>query len=98
MDHNKLWEILKEMGIPDHLFCLLRNLYVDQEATVRTRHETADWFKTGREHQVSMLLPCLFELHAESIMRNPEWMTRKLKASLPGKMPIASDMQMTPLL
>ena len=48
MDHNKLWEILKETGIPDHLTCLLRNLYVGQEATVRTRHETMDWFKIGK--------------------------------------------------
>ena len=49
MDHNKLWKILKEIGVPDHLTCLLRNLYVSQEATVRTRHETADWFKTRKE-------------------------------------------------
>ena len=59
------------MGIPDLLFCLLINLYVDQETTVRTRHETVDWFKTGKgEHQVGILSPCLFKLYAEYIMRN----------------------------
>ena len=69
--HNNLWKILKEMGIPDHLFCFLRNLYVDQEATVRTRNETVDWFKIRKgEHQVCILSPCLFKLYAEYIMRN----------------------------
>ena len=59
------------MGIPDHLFCFLRNLYVDQEATVRTRNETVDWFKIRKgEHQVCILSPCLFKLYAEYIMRN----------------------------
>ena len=70
-DHNKLWKILQEMGIPDHLTCLLRNLYAGQEATVRTRHETTDWFQTGRRvHQGCILSPCLFNLYAEYIMRN----------------------------
>ena len=71
VDHNKLWKILKEMGIPDHLTCLLRNLYAAQEATVRTGHGTTDWFQIGKGvHQDCMLLPCLFNLHAEYIMRN----------------------------
>ena len=71
MDHNKLWEILKEMGIPDHLICLLRNLYADQEATVRTGHGTTDWFQIGKEVcQGCILSPYLFNLHAEYIMRN----------------------------
>ena len=71
MDHNTLWKILKEMGIPDHLSCLLRNLYAGQEATVRTRHVTTDWFQIGKGvHQVYMLSPCLFNLYAEYIMRN----------------------------
>ena len=71
MDHNKLWKILKEMGIPDHLTCLLRNLYVGQEATVRTGHGTTDWFQIGKGvHQVCILLPCLFNLYTEYIMRN----------------------------
>ena len=71
MDPNKLWTILKEMGIPDHLTCLLRNLYAGQEATVRTGHGTTDWFETGKAvHQGSILSPCLFNLYAEYIMRN----------------------------
>ena len=71
MDQNKLWKILKEMGIPDHLTCLLRNLYADQEATVRTGHGTTDWFQIGKGvHQGCILSPCLFNLHAEYIMQN----------------------------
>ena len=70
MDHNKLWKILKEMGIPDHLTCLLRNLYAGQEATVRTGHGT-DWFQIGKGvHQGCILSPCLFNFYAEYIMRN----------------------------
>ena len=69
MDHNKLWKILKEMGIPDHLTCLLRNLYAGQEATVRTGHGTTDWFQIGKGvHQGWILSPCL--LYAENIMWN----------------------------
>jgi len=71
VDHKKLWKILKEMGIPDHLTCLLRNLYADQEATVRTGHGTTDWFQIGKGvHQGCILSSCLFNLHAEYIMRN----------------------------
>ena len=71
VDHNKLWKILKEMGIPDRLTCLLRNLYAGQEATVRTGHGTADWFQIGKGvHQGCILSPCLFNLYAEYIMRN----------------------------
>ena len=71
VDHTKLWEILKEMGIPDHLTCLLRNLYAGQEATVRTRHETTDWFQIGKGVcQGCILSPCLFNLYAEYILRN----------------------------
>ena len=70
VDHNKLWKILKEMGIPDHLTCLLRNLYAGQEATVRTGHGTTDWFQTGKGvRQGCILSPCLFNLYAEYIMR-----------------------------
>ena len=68
VDHNKLWKILKEMGIPDHLTCLFRNLYAGQEATVRTGHGTTDWFQY--RHQVCILSPCLFNSYAEYIMRN----------------------------
>ena len=71
MDHNKLQKILKEMGVPDHLTCLLRNLYAGQEATVRIGHETTDWFQIGKgARQGCILSPCLFNLYAEYIMRN----------------------------
>ena len=71
LHHNKLWKILKDMGIPDHLICLLRNLYAGQEATVRTGHGTIDWFQTGKGvHQGCILSSCLFNLYAEYIMRN----------------------------
>ena len=71
MDHSKLWKILKEMGIPDHLTCLLRNLYAGQEATVRAGHGTTDWFQIWKGvHQSCILSPCLFNLYAEYIMRN----------------------------
>ena len=71
VDHNKLWKILQEMGIPDHLSCLLRNLYAGQEATVRTGHGTMNWFQTGKGvSQGCILSPCLFNLYAECLMQN----------------------------
>ena len=71
MDHNKLWSVLKEMGITDHLTCLLRNLYAGQEVTVTTGHGTKDWFQIGKGVcQGCILSPCLFDLYAEYIMRN----------------------------
>ena len=71
VDHSKLWKILKEMGITDHLTCLLRNLYAGQEATVRTGHGTTDWFQIWKGvHQVCILSPCLFNLYADYIMQN----------------------------
>ena len=71
VDHNKLWKILKEMGIPHHLTCLLRNLYTCQDATVRTGHGTANWFQIGKGvHQGCILPPWLFNLYTEYIMRN----------------------------
>ena len=71
VDHNKLWKILKEVGIPDHLTCLLRNLCAGQEATVKTGHGTTDWFQIGKGVcQSCILSPCLFNLYAEYIMRN----------------------------
>ena len=71
MDHNKLWEILKEMGIPDYLICLLRNLHAGQEVTVRTGHGTTDWFQIGKGvYQGCILSRCLFNLYAEYIMRS----------------------------
>ena len=92
VDHHKLWKILKEMGIPDHLTCLLRNLYAGQEATVRTRHGTTHWFQIGKGVcQGYILSPCLFNLCAEYIMRNAG-----LESRLPGEISITSDKQMTP--
>ena len=71
VDHNTLWKCLKDMGMPDHLTCLLRNLYAGQEKTVRTGHGTTDWFQIGkRVRQDCVLSPCLFNLYAEYIMRN----------------------------
>ena len=71
VDNNKLWKILKEMGIPDHLTCLLKNLYAGQEAIVRTRHEKMDWFKIEKGvHHGSILSPCLFNCYAENIRQN----------------------------
>ena len=99
VDHNKLWKILKEMGIPDYLICLLRNLYAGQEATVRTRHGTTDWFQIGKGvHQGCILSPCLFNLYAEYIMRNAGLEETQLESRLPGEISIISDMQMRPPL
>ena len=96
VDHNKLWTILKEMGIPDHLTCLLRNLYAGQEATVRTEHGTTDWFQIGKGvHQGCILSLCLFNLYAEYIMRNAGLDKHKLESRLLGEISIISDMQMT---
>ena len=98
VNHNKLWKILKEMRIPDHLTCLLRNLYAGQEATVRTGHGT-DWFQIGKGvHQGCILSPCLFNLYAEYIMRNAGLEKNKLESRLPGEISITSDMQTTPPL
>ena len=97
VDHNKLWKILKEMGISEHLTCLLRNLYAGQEATVRTGHGTTDWFQIGKGvRQGCILSPCLFNLYAEYIMRNTGWKKHKLESRLLGEISITSDMQMTP--
>ena len=99
VDHNKLWKILKEMGIPDYPTCLLRNLYAGQEATVRTGHGTTDWFQIGKGVcQGCILSPCLFNLYAEYIMRNAGLKKHKLESRLLGEISITSDMQMTPPL
>ena len=100
VDHNKLWKILQEMGIPDHLTCLLRNLYAGQEAPVRTGHGTTDWFQIGKgERQGCILSPCLFNLHAEcKLCEMPGWMKHKLESRLVGEISITADMQMTPPL
>ena len=86
VDHKKLWKILKEMSILDHLTCLLRNLYSGQEATVRTGHGTTDWFQIEKGvRQGCILSPCLFNLHAEYIMRIAGWRKHKLEPRLPRK-------------
>ena len=97
VDHNKLLKILKEMGIPDHLTCLLRNLYAGQEAPVRTGHGTIDWFQIGKGIQQGCVLsPCLFNLNAEYIMRNAG--LDEAQPGIKGEISITSDMQMTPPL
>ena len=100
VDHHKLWKILQEMGILDHLTCLLRNLYAGQEATIRTGHGKTDWFQIGKGVcQGCILPPGLFNLYAEYIMRKPlGWIKHKLESGLPGEISITSDMQMTPPL
>ena len=86
VDHNELWKILKEMGIPDHLICLLRNLYTGQEATVTTGHGATDWFQIGKGvRQGCILLPCLFNLYAEYIMRNSGLDEAQLESRLLGE-------------
>ena len=93
------WKILKEMGIPDHLTCLLRNLYAGQEATVRIGHGTTDWFQIGKGVRPGCILsPCLFNLYAEYIMRNAGLEEAQLESRLLGEISINSDMQMTPPL
>ena len=86
VDHNKLWKILKEMGIPNHLTCLFRNLYASQEATVRTGHGTTDWFQIGKEVcQGCTLSPCLFNLYAEYIMKNAGLEKAQAGIKIPGR-------------
>ena len=95
VDLNELWKILQEMGISDHLICLL----ISQEASVGTGHGTTGWFQIGKGvHQGCILSPCLFNLHAEYIMRNAGLDEAKLESRLQGEISITSDMQMTPPL
>ena len=95
VDHIKLWKIIKEMEIPDHLICPLRNLYVGQETTVRTGHGITHWFQIGKGiHQGCILSPCLFNLYTEYIMRNAGLDEAKLESRLPAEISITSDTQM----
>ena len=99
VDHNKLWKTLKEMGIPDHLTCLLRNLYAGQEGTVRTGHGTTDWFQIGKEYVKAVYCHPAYL----TSMQSTSWETLgrkkpKLKSRLPGEISITSAMQMTPPL
>ena len=99
MDHNKLWKILKEMGISAHLTCLLRNLHAGQEAKVRTEHGTRDWFQIGKGIcQDCILSPCLFNLYAEYIMGNAGLDEAHAGIRLLGEISIILDMRMTPPL
>ena len=96
VNHNKLWKILKEMGIPDHLTCLLRNLYAGQEATVRTGHGMTDWFQIRKGvRQGCILSLCLFNLYEEYIMRNAGLDEAQLDSRFLGEISITSDRQMT---
>ena len=99
VDHNKVWKILKEMGIPDLLTCLLRNLYAGQEATVRAEHETADWFQIGKGvRQGCILSPCFFNLYAEYIIRNAGLDEAQGGIKIAGRNINTSYTQMTPPL
>ena len=96
VDHNKLWKILKQMAIPDHRTCLLRNLYACQEAIVRTGHGITDWFQKGKGvRQGCILSLCLFNLYAEYMMRNTGLEEAQLESRLLGEISVTSDMQMT---
>ena len=99
MDHNKLWKILKEMGIPDHLTCLLRNLYAGQETTVRTGHGTTDWFQIGKNYVKAVYCHSAFLTYMQNTSCEMlDWRKHKLESRLPGKISITSDMQMPPCL
>jgi len=99
VDHNKLWKILKEMGIPDHLTCLLRNWYACQEATVRTGHVTTDWFQIMKGSVKAINSHTVYLIYMESKSREMlGWMKHKLESRLRGEISITSEMQMTPHL
>ena len=99
VDDNKLCKILKEMGIPDHLTCLLRNPYAGQEGTVRTGHVTMDWFQIGKAvHQGCILSPCLFNFMESISCEMLDWIKHKLESRLQGEISANSDMQITPPL
>ena len=96
VDHNKFWKILKEMGIPDHLTCLLRNLYAGQEATVRTGHRTTDWFQIGKGvRQAVSCYPANLTYMQSTSCKMLDWMKHKLESRLTGEISITSDKQMT---
>ena len=96
VDHNKLWNILQEMGIPDHITCFLRNLYAGQEVTDRTGHEATDWFQIGKGVlQGCTLSPCLVNLYAEYIMKNAGLEEAQAGIKIAREISITSDLQMT---
>ena len=97
VDHNKVWKILQETGVPDHLICLLRNLYVGQEATVRTGHGTTDWFQIRKGvRQGCILSPCLLTSVQSTSCEMLGWMKHKVESRLPREISITSDMQIRP--
>ena len=99
VDRNKLWKILKEMGIPDHLSCLLGNLYAGQETTVRTGHGTTDWFQIGKGVVKAVYCHSVYLTYMQSTScEMPGWMKHKLESRMPGEISITSNMQMTPPL
>ena len=99
VDHNKLWKLLKNMGIPGHLICLFRNLYAGQEATVRTGHGATARFQIGKVVQQGCILsPCLLTYRQSTSWEMLGWRKHKLESRLPGEISISSDMQMTPFL
>ena len=99
VDHNTLWKILQEMGIPDHLACLLRNLYAGQEATVRTGHRTTDDSKSEKEYVKAVYCHPVYLTYMQSTScKMTGWMNHKLESRLPGKISITSDTHMTPPL
>ena len=97
MNHNKLWAILKELGIPDHCTCLLRNLYASQEATARTRYGTNDWFKVRGYDKAVYCHPAYLTSMQSTSCEMPGWMSDKLKSRLPGEISTTSDTQMVTL-
>ena len=98
VDNNKLWKILREMGIPDHLTCLLRNLYAGQEAPVRTRHGAMNWFQIGTESvKVVYCHPAYLTYMQSTLCEMPSWMKHKLQSRFPGEISVTSDMQITTL-
>ena len=99
VDHSKLWEIIQEMGIRNHLTCLLRNMYAGQEAAVRTSHETTDWFQIRKRVHQGCICHHAYLTSMQSIScKMPSWMKHKIESTLLGEMSITSDMQMTPPL
>ena len=96
VNHNKLWKSLKEMEIPEHLTCLLRNLYAGQEATVRTGHGTTDWFQIGKEYIKAVYCHPAYLTYMQSTSKETlDWRKHKLESRLPGEISVTSDMQIT---
>ena len=98
VDHRKLWKFLKEMWIPDHLTCFLRNLYADQDATVRIPHEAVNWFKIGKKYIKAVYRHLAYLTYMQSISYEmPNWMTHKLESRFQGEISTISDIHMAPL-